>query len=45
MKKIIVISLIGSGVTAGIVYVIHRVRKRSMQIIQLDFAENALGGY
>ena len=45
MKKIIVISLIGGGVTAGIFYVINRLQKKNIQIIRLDFAEYALGGY
>lgn len=45
MKKIIVISLIGGGVTAGIFYVINRLQKKNIQTIRLDFAEYALGGY
>ena len=45
MKKIIVISLIGGTVTAGVIFVIKRFRKNLAQTIQLDFAEYALGGY
>jgi hypothetical protein len=44
MKRIIVIGLIGGSVTAGIIYTIHRLQKKNVQCIQLDFAEYALGG-
>jgi hypothetical protein len=44
MKKIIVLSLIGGSITAGIIYTIHRLQKKNAQSIRLDFAEYALGG-
>ena len=44
MKKIIVISLIGGSVTAGVIYIINRLQKKNVQTIQLDFAEYTLGG-
>jgi len=45
MKKIIVISLIGGSVTAGVIYFINCFQKKNVQTIQLDFTEYALGGY
>jgi len=45
MKKIILISLIGGSVTAGIICIINRLNKTNIKTIQLDFIEYALGGY
>ena len=44
MKRIVILSLIGGGVTAGIIYFIKHFHKKIDQNIQLDFAEYALGG-
>jgi len=44
MKRIIIISLIGGGITAGVIYIINRLQKKNVQTIQLDFAEYTLGG-
>jgi hypothetical protein len=35
----------GGTVTAGVIFVIKRLRKNLAETIQLDFAEYALGGY
>jgi len=45
MKRIVVISLIGGGVAAGIIYIVNHFQKKNTQTIQLDFTEYALGGY
>ncbi len=44
MKRAIIISLIGGSVAAGIIYGIHRLQKKNSLTVQLDYAENALGG-
>jgi len=43
MNKIAVSLIIGCA-TAGAIYTIYRLRKRGIQLPQLDFAEYALGG-
>jgi len=45
MKRIVVISLIGGGVAAGIICIVNYFQKKNAQNIRLDFAEYALGGH